>query len=125
MKNLKEAKEQLLRLQAEREKLLAAIQDMDKQIMSLKMEIVDIVVNTDEENKLNNTNEDNKISVVRVEFKPNGKQYDYLWNHNTLPGEYVLVPSFDGEIKAKVKGFFNIDRNPEINYKKARPYKED
>lgn len=69
-----------------------------------------------------------KVQFVRVEFQNGGKQYDYLWNDEKKPGEYVNVSNQWGhESEAKVIDFFKAIPDESINYRHAEriPEKTD
>ena len=119
--SVNEAKRKIKELEERKAALQKEIDDIDKAIAGVKVELAEFVLGNDVSNQCQDENDD-KIAIVQVAFKPNGKTYDYLWTHNTLPGEYVVVPSYNGEERVRVVGFLtDVTPNPHINYKKAHP----
>jgi hypothetical protein len=113
----KNYKNELKKLEQE---YLKAVETINQANQNLKVELAEMVLNTD-----NTPVEiENLTTFVTIEFKPGGKQYDYIYNgkYDIKPGDFVEVDSF-GEIKdVKVLKVFtkSLNNMPSwINYKTA------
>ena len=126
MKTINAAKTRLEHLETEREKLKLALQDVERQILDLKLEVAEYVLREDPkkttETQTAKKEDDGMLAFVRIEFKPGGKSYDYLWKYQEKPGEYVYVESYDhGMQKVKVLKAWRGYKSPKVNYKEAHP----
>lgn len=130
MENIREGKELLIKLEEEKTTLLNRLIETDKQIVDLKIKLAIAELNEKKEEtaeKVEEPKEEVKqpvptdlVAMVRIEFRPGGKTYDYLWPHKEYPGEYVYIESYDkGAEKVKVVKAFRTKKQPNRNYKTA------
>lgn len=124
MKSINEVKELLKTLENEKERLQKALKETESKINALMIEVAESVLKEQEKEpqapKIDKL--EGKVAMVRIEFKPGGKTYDYLWNQKERPGEFVFIDSYDrGVQKVRVVKAFWKTRNPNVNYKEAYP----
>lgn len=126
MENIREGKELLIKLEEEKITLLNRLIETDKQIVDLKIKLAIAEMNEKKEATVEKVEEPKTtiptdlVAMVRIEFRPGGKTYDYLWPHEEHPGEYVYIESYDkGAEKVKVVKAFRTKKQPNRNYKTA------
>ena len=125
-KLIKEQEAEWNKLTEEYEKKASEIK---KNIDVLKIELADIVLNSENEEPVKPNN--NFYTMVSVEFKEGGKTYDYVWDSikSIAVGDTVNIDGKWGGIKgAKVVKVFKMNAVDvdfaEIEYKCAYPADE-
>lgn len=125
MKNINEAKALLKEIEEKKNAHLREIQNLEDEAVKIKLQLAELILNNEEDHKPQTEPQrkpDNTQAFVRIEFKPGGKTYDYLWAGDENPGEYVLITGYHGEQeRVRVIDFFRAVPNARINYKYARP----
>lgn len=122
MKELETMKGKLKKLIEEKKKYQKSIEQVDHEIMEMITKIIEYVApknNTEE----HIDEEEKPQAFVRVQFKPNGRTYDYLWNQDYAPGEYVIVDNmYKDEERVKVVKCYRRKTMPEgVILKEAKP----
>ena len=120
MKDIIDIKTNIQELMDEKEQIQKRLKEIDKLIMDKKLELADAVLENPQAAREQLT--DDKVVMVRVEFKPGGKQYDYLWEEKERPGEYVGIQGYNGEYqRVKVIKLFRAVPRAGIKYRTAIP----
>lgn len=96
---------------------------LNSSINNLKLSLADLVLYENKETEQN-------AFLIGIEFKENGKVYDYIWDEDEEIeiGDYVYVESkWNGFTKVKVVSKRNLhdNENNGLEYKNAYPLEED
>lgn len=121
--NITEAKILMQHLTERKAQLSEEMEDIDNQIVSLKIAIADMVLGLEPEdhNDDEEEEEDGKVPMVQIQFTRDGPIYDYLWKDEREPEDFVWVHKFNSVELQSVKclGLTMKVPNPSLNYKEA------
>ena len=96
---MEEMKNRLQELMNEKQQHQAAIQSIENEMLNIVLKLMDRTVSNQESPKNETEKEADKQppeditkyqAFVKIQFKPNGKTYEYLWNHNFEPKEVIV-----------------------------------